>query len=362
MSLADVAKAAGVSTATVSRVLNQLPCVHPSTARRVKEALEMTRYVPPARNTASGDTPPSPPRRRRRRSHTLVLMTIGGFRQALQAPPVTALIAGITRHVGPTYALAFMDFVDPKDAGTQLQRHRADGIIVVGLTESVKPDLVGAVSQVSRHWPLVWAMEPPGATPGMDRVAPDHQRIGQMAMEYLASRRCRQFMFLGSHAACACSRLRYQSFMNAASGAGSPVSAYLVGSDPAVIDSYGKRVTAAPALEPLVAAVTRNPSRPLGLFVSDVETTAALYPLLAARGLRPGRDVILVSCGGDEAYLAGLKPRPAAIDIGCEQIGAQAVARLLARLEQPELPPLVMHVAPRLVVAETPPAEASPAA
>ncbi len=45
-SIANVAKAAGVSTATVSRVLNNFPHVREETIRRVREAVQALNYSP----------------------------------------------------------------------------------------------------------------------------------------------------------------------------------------------------------------------------------------------------------------------------------------------------------------------------
>ena len=46
VTIGEVAKYAGVSVATVSRVLNDSESVKPSTAKRVKEAIQKLDYVP----------------------------------------------------------------------------------------------------------------------------------------------------------------------------------------------------------------------------------------------------------------------------------------------------------------------------
>ena len=48
VTIRDVAKAAGVSTQTVSRVLNDRPDVAAETYRRVREVIEQTGYAPSA--------------------------------------------------------------------------------------------------------------------------------------------------------------------------------------------------------------------------------------------------------------------------------------------------------------------------
>jgi DNA-binding LacI/PurR family transcriptional regulator len=46
MDMRDIAKIAGVSSATVSRVINGSNLVRPATAERVRKVLEKTKFVP----------------------------------------------------------------------------------------------------------------------------------------------------------------------------------------------------------------------------------------------------------------------------------------------------------------------------
>ena len=50
----DVARLAGVSHQTVSRVLNDLPNVRPATRERVEQAIKQLRYVPSQAANAAG--------------------------------------------------------------------------------------------------------------------------------------------------------------------------------------------------------------------------------------------------------------------------------------------------------------------
>src|SRR5579875_3752208 len=58
MSIQEIARLARVSTATVSRVLNQSPKVKPATTERVRAVIEAQHYVPnnSARNLRTGRT------------------------------------------------------------------------------------------------------------------------------------------------------------------------------------------------------------------------------------------------------------------------------------------------------------------
>ncbi len=76
--------------------------------------------------------------------------------------------------------------------------------------------------------------------------------------------------------------------------------------------------------------------RPTGLFVPLDFFTAIVYRQLDKRGIRPGRDLTIISANGELCFLAGLNPRPATIDIGGETIGRRAVEQLLSRIRNPK--------------------------
>jgi LacI family transcriptional regulator len=103
-------------------------------------------------------------------------------------------------------------------------------------------------------------------------------------------------------------------------------------------------------LESIAEAIATADARPDGLFVSQDVEAIGLYPMLVQRGIRPGRDVQVISCNNEQSGLAMLSPRPATIDLGTDQIGRWAVTRLVNRIARPSEPPIRMLIAPRLVV------------
>ena len=54
------------------------------------------------------------------------------------------------------------------------------------------------------------------------------------------------------------------------------------------------------------------------------------------RAGRPVRDVTLISCNNEQPWLAGLRPRPATIDLGAKTTGRCAAEQLLWRIRCPE--------------------------
>ncbi|MCC6681031.1 MAG: LacI family DNA-binding transcriptional regulator [Phycisphaeraceae bacterium] len=84
------------------------------------------------------------------------------------------------------------------------------------------------------------------------------------------------------------------------------------------------------ALLPVADQIAQLGPSLTGLFCSCDQITAALYPLLIRRGIRPMQDFLIISCGHHTSYLAGLDPQPISIDL-CEQVvGRRAVEQLIS--------------------------------
>jgi DNA-binding LacI/PurR family transcriptional regulator len=168
--IGDVARAAGVSTATVSRALRGLPNVTQATRMRVLAAAHDLGYVgsPAAASLASG------------RTRTIGLLTpwvrrwyfanvVDGAERALRETNFDALLYRFDLTRGGRRR------VDPS-----VLRRRVDGILVVGLPmgESEVDDLV-ALGQ-----PLIFVGSGP---PGQLTVRIDDKRAGREATEHLLS-------------------------------------------------------------------------------------------------------------------------------------------------------------------------------
>ncbi|MEV7973709.1 LacI family DNA-binding transcriptional regulator [Cellulomonas sp. NPDC089187] len=167
--IVDVARAAGVSTATVSRALRGLPNVTESTRERVRRVAEELGYVasPSASSLASGQT------------RTIGLLTpwvsqwffahvLEGAERALRAEGFNALLH--------TFEVAHRPRRVELDPGTL--RRRVDGVLVVGLplerAEIAGLDALG--------YPLVFVG--PG-TPGHAVVGLDDEDVAEQAVAHL---------------------------------------------------------------------------------------------------------------------------------------------------------------------------------
>lgn len=168
--IVDVARAAGVSTATVSRALRGLPNVTEATRERVQRAAEELGYVPSpsAASLASG------------RTRTIGLITpwvahwffanvIEGAERALRAEDFDALLC--TFEVARGWRRTR---VDP-----DVLRRRVDGVLVVGMP--LEPPEVRALEALGHPLVFVGAGAPGHVTVGLDDVSTARRAVAHLA-------------------------------------------------------------------------------------------------------------------------------------------------------------------------------------
>ncbi|MBK0391183.1 LacI family DNA-binding transcriptional regulator [Ramlibacter algicola] len=161
----DVAQLAGVSTATVSRVLNNSQQVDPETRRRVLEASAKLRYVP---HGAA----------RSLRSHRskMVGAIVPSFDYALYARTTSALHQRLDEQ---GYALVLAehhyDLAAETRIASQLVEHGVDAFVLVGLDH--EQALFTLLEDYGRPYVLTWGVDPAQRHPsiGFDNQAATYQ-------------------------------------------------------------------------------------------------------------------------------------------------------------------------------------------
>jgi DNA-binding LacI/PurR family transcriptional regulator len=168
--MADVARLAGVSHQTVSRVINAPDGVRPEVRLRVERAIKELRYQPNAAARALA----------RQRTMNLGVVSIG----TSQYGPATTLfgIAEAAREAGYATSLVSLAVVDRQHMKTALDHLGADsvaGIIVLAPVASA----VTAVHGLSPDVPLV--LFEPGVHDGVTSVAVDETLGARLATRHL---------------------------------------------------------------------------------------------------------------------------------------------------------------------------------
>jgi DNA-binding LacI/PurR family transcriptional regulator len=173
--LQDVAKAAGVSVATVSMVVNNNPRISPATKKRVQRFIEQLGYLPNrSAQIVSGARQPSlavllPPQR-----HTFADVYFG---------ELISGIADAAARLGQAivFERATPEFIRSKKHLAMLDTKQADGMLILGQSDMHRfmDDFAGTKA------PVV-AVDSKLARPGaIDTVGCDYRSGAQQAMNYL---------------------------------------------------------------------------------------------------------------------------------------------------------------------------------
>ncbi|MFI0813161.1 LacI family DNA-binding transcriptional regulator [Streptomyces echinatus] len=190
--LEDVAREAGVSRATVSRVVNGVRNVDPAIQELVRQAIERTGYAPnrAARSLVT------------RRAETVALVVSGAgdasdeaqaaFAARVFADPFFGrVVAGIVGHLRPRSVHPVLMFAESaasrREVVTYLRQGRADGALVVS---SHADDPLPALLAEARL-PAVLFARPARPVP-LSYVDLAHRDGGRLAAEHLLARGCRR--------------------------------------------------------------------------------------------------------------------------------------------------------------------------
>jgi LacI family transcriptional regulator len=347
LSIGDVAKASGVSIATVSRVLNGLGGASGETIEHVKRTAVKLAYQPLRMRRRAGERAAGA---RRAGTGNVAMITLGEAGEWLQLPIMAAAVNGVRAATDVAgYRLILSEVRDPFNHASLFQKREIDGAIVFVSSSFNSEKISHALELLNARWPVVWAMGGPLAVE-VDHIYADHYRIGQMAYAYLRDSGCQEMAYVTTSPGWPLMRLRSHGFLDAASDADRHARAFILGKEASLARSYGLNVTMAHEIQPLVQKLANATPKVDGLFIANDRTAAELYPLLMRAGMKPGHDLTIISCDNEEVRLSALDPRPASIEVGAEQIGKRAVGRLLKRIAEPKGAPLTIQVMPRLVL------------
>jgi LacI family transcriptional regulator len=342
MSINKVAELAGVSTSTVSRVINNHPRVAPETVVSVRKAMKELGYTP-------SDRRPGPkPSARNKLTTANIAFLVFGTRPDHATPAFTELLYGVSTAASQfDLNLVFSHVPDPEELPNRVMSKRVDGMLLHGARPSagVRDRLAGI--------PTVWLMGNRRRPEWGDQVMPDGYTIGELAARHLLRQGHEKLAFLNLDSGHWPFRVYGHAFSVTAADEGGQVIA-IEDSAPQVGPEYWPKHRM-DAVERLVSRYLDLDDRPTGLFVADDTQVAMIQPALQARGvtLGPG-SVEIVSCNNERPYIVGLSPRPAEIDIRAASIGRRGVEQLLWRLEHPELTERVVStVEPKLVLPES---------
>lgn len=328
MSIARVAEIAGVSVATVSRVINKSRSVAPATVEVVRRAMEKISYVPP----------PVEKRQRRptgkpigvRRGNIALLFPDSNDR-ALR----TALSGRFMHGVGEILRAQNLNMiVTPLAPGNEIpaciRDEQVDGVIIRTPADPLPLDRgLGSL-------PRVWLLDQGDAPPSGDQVLEDNLVVGQLAVKALLSAGRRQLAVINPQGLHGGYRARVEAFQSCASRSGVPCQAFVEANPEA---SLAEPEIWQPQLARLTRAMLAANPRPDGLFIPcPDDMITSVYRAVLDGGIRIGSDLHIVCCSYDPPRLATLDGALVNLDIQPEAMGRAAVELLLWRLRNTNEP------------------------
>ncbi|HUO09291.1 MAG TPA: LacI family DNA-binding transcriptional regulator [Phycisphaerae bacterium] len=348
MTVTRIAEKAGVSIATVSRVLNNSRPVDPAIVERVHKAVEQL-----------GIRGSTQSRRRGRLADreiqvptTIAIVSLGQrYREWFEVPVIAGVVAELNRAAQESHMGVMMaEMPDPTELNPVLRRSGAAGAIVFISSETQLTTKDAAL--LRSQFPVVRVMGWQLSVTDIDHVCPDHNAIGHLASQYLLEQGLTNLAYLTTQPTWDFAKQRAQGFMAGAEAAGISPTMYLQDNQSGPLGTYGVNTVREKELERLIDRMAETRKGRFGLFIFRDAETVHIYPLLRAKGLEPGRDVIVVSCDNEAIRLSALQPRPASIDLGAAEIAHLAVSRLSRRIQHKNEPPARILVSPRLVTGE----------
>lgn len=312
----DVAKLAGVSKATVSRVLNNAPKVSDETKRKVRWAIEQLGFRPSiaARSLTT------------KRTMNLGIILARGLSGGRRGPdrPVGELdyfdyevisgIESVTRDAGYNLSISTPDTVTP---GARMplfvENHQADGIFVVGGMFSEEFIRRLRIARV----PIVIV----GSYTDDDDITcvyPDYQRGARKATEHLLALGHRAILFINGPSLTRTSADKLLGYRTALANAGVTFSPDLVR------EGDFQARTGQAVMEEVLA----SPMRPTAVFAANDSMAIGAINALAQHGMGVPEDVAVV---GFYDYMIASQTRPGLTTVRTfsYEMGRLAAARLL---------------------------------
>lgn len=304
--IADVAIRAGVSIATVSRVLNGTTPVVPETAERIRAAIDELHYVPrtAARVLAS----------RRTDTIGLLLPEIGEafFSSLLRGIEAEARAAGFDLLIHATTHLPHASTPAPRRT---LAEHNTDGLVV--FTQSIQADELARLHQI--NFPVVLLFQTAPDSLEIPAILIENRTGARRLVEHLMDvHGCRRIAFLRGPEGNEDSQGRQAGYELALKSHGIPLDPTLIG-----YGGFNEEEANATIQEWLARGIAFD-----AVFAGDDDAATGALAALHRAGRRIPQDVKVV--GFDDSTVARfLSPPLTTVRAPIEAVGREAIRQLV---------------------------------
>lgn len=324
VTIREVARLAGVSTATVSRVFSGGSTVHEDLQEKVRKAAEMLNYRPNklARNLRTRRT-----------------QAVGVVIPDIENPFFTSVVCGIEEVLrAADYSLLLAN--SNEDAARERRNVEAlQAEAIAGMIFTPSGSELGFYRELSEAGMPLVAVSRQVPNLSVDCVLVANKEGARQAVEYLIGLRHHRIALISGPARISTAKERLRGYEQALAAAGIPVSADLV--------QYAdfRQAGGYEAMRSLLAL----PEPPTAVFAgSNLMTLGALQAIHEA-GLRIPADIAIIGFD-DMPWAVSLQPPLTAVAQPAFEVGVSAAKLLLARLANPSAPVKRVRLDTRLVL------------
>ncbi len=316
VTIRDVAKEAGVSTSTVSKVLNNWSSISPETCARVHAAIEKLQYTPNARAVSFA----------RGATRNIVFLSSLQKEEAYHNPHMFDILCGIQKELSSQgYTLMLSDI--PRDSSPEtflsnlITSRIADGILIHG-----SGNIPGmAKILLETQFPHIYIGNP-GRRSRICWIDTNNGLAGEFAASHMLQCHYEKIAFLAESHDDHISMQRLNGFLGVMYEYGYRVpDEYILYTDSTREDAYRKSVELIALPEPPSAIICENNTLALGLSKA-----------LQDSHIRVPEEIAFLTFDS-YPYSALIEPSPTIIDIDVYDLGVQAAVMLLRKLENPSL-------------------------
>ncbi|MCM1156159.1 MAG: LacI family transcriptional regulator [Roseburia sp.] len=329
ITIKDVAREAGVSTATVSKVINGKPSISDATRQHVCQVMECLNYHPNAQASNFA----------RKKTNIIVFLTVTESHTAFDNPHMFEILCGAQSKIREkNYHFSFIAFPNKeavcREAMNIISRKAADGLIVHGSATS-RP-LVDFLTESA--FPHIIIGRPPFSNTACWIDINNHVS-GEMAAKYLNSCGYSKIAFIGGPATDEISRHRLKGFTSSMQLKKLPV--------PDSFIKYGSYSKASGFQ--MMEELLRGSCLPDAVICENNQIAMGAVSAIEKHGMSIPDDIGVITF--DDYPLSQLIDPPlTVVDIDVHEMGRQAASILLKKIKNPQLHVQSFATLPSLIV------------
>ncbi len=322
MLIAEIARKAKVSPATVSRAINQPAIVAPVSLARIQAVMRLHNYHPAPLERRRG------PKARKPDLRKIGVWFVGAKSNNPSLNWFQDQLLQI-QSGNPRYRvdLSVLFSNTPDELPSRLAEAKLDGLIIQGMEPS--PACLARLG----HLPHVWFMTRRSTTIGCDFIEPHNEENGQIAADYLKRRGHKSVAVISTDPDYSAIARRIRAFVQHAGEIGLHVHPILGQPNPGV--SYLDQINANAESDNLVRRFLAAKPRPSGLYIPVDHFCGSFFRALREAGQQAGRDFDAVLGNFNPVIYHNLDHLPAAVDINLPTLVRKVVDHLMWRIENP---------------------------